>query len=254
MKLIRIGNDIQIEWAITRYGEPEDFSNKNLSVGLYDKFNNKQIFEYTIEDNVISGIFYGKDQTTNGVYRLYLTENYGEEDMISLDYIDCFCLSNKLKNQTSNGKDSSNINTEVVQLSSSINVGGTIVQSDWNETDPDSPNYIKNKPEIFSGDYDDLTNKPTIPENTSDLYNDSGFVTSSSLATVATSGNYNDLLNKPTIPTVPTNVSAFTNDAGYLTQHQSLANCVQSTTTGMRIEVVNAMPVNPDQNTLYIVA
>ena len=30
--------------------------------------------------------------------------------------------------------------------------------------------------------------------------------------------------NKPTIPTVPTNVSAFTNDAGYLTQHQSLAD------------------------------
>ena len=31
------------------------------------------------------------------------------------------------------------------------------------------------------------------------------------------SGDYNDLTNKPTIPTVPTNVSAFTNDAGYLT-------------------------------------
>ena len=28
--------------------------------------------------------------------------------------------------------------------------------------------------------------------------------------------------NKPTIPTVPTNVSAFENDAGYLTEHQSL--------------------------------
>lgn len=37
------------------------------------------------------------------------------------------------------------------------------------------------------------------------------------LATVATSGSYNDLSNKPTIPTVPTNVSAFNNDAGYLT-------------------------------------
>ena len=36
------------------------------------------------------------------------------------------------------------------------------------------------------------------------------------------SGNYNDLTNKPTIPTVPTNVSAFNNDAGYLTSHQSL--------------------------------
>lgn len=31
------------------------------------------------------------------------------------------------------------------------------------------------------------------------------------------SGSYNDLTNKPTIPTVPTKVSAFTNDAGYLT-------------------------------------
>ena len=31
------------------------------------------------------------------------------------------------------------------------------------------------------------------------------------------SGNYNDLTNKPTIPTVPTNISAFNNDSGYLT-------------------------------------
>ena len=30
------------------------------------------------------------------------------------------------------------------------------------------------------------------------------------------SGNYNDLTNKPTIPTVPSNVSAFNNDAGYM--------------------------------------
>ena len=37
------------------------------------------------------------------------------------------------------------------------------------------------------------------------------------------SGNYNDLTNKPTIPTVPTNVSAFTNDAGYLTEHQDIS-------------------------------
>ena len=32
------------------------------------------------------------------------------------------------------------------------------------------------------------------------------------------SGSYDDLTDKPTIPTVPTNVSAFTNDAHYLTQ------------------------------------
>ena len=37
------------------------------------------------------------------------------------------------------------------------------------------------------------------------------------------SGSYNDLKDKPTIPTVPTKVSAFTNDAGYLTQHQDIS-------------------------------
>jgi hypothetical protein len=42
------------------------------------------------------------------------------------------------------------------------------------------------------------------------------------VAGVATSGSYNDLKDKPAIPTVPTKVSAFKNDAGYLTQHQSL--------------------------------
>ena len=37
------------------------------------------------------------------------------------------------------------------------------------------------------------------------------------------SGSYDDLTDKPTIPTVPTNVSAFTNDAGYLTSHQDIS-------------------------------
>lgn len=43
-------------------------------------------------------------------------------------------------------------------------------------------------------------------------------------ATVATSGSYNDLSNKPSIPTVPTNVSAFTNDANYITQNIKVIN------------------------------
>lgn len=43
---------------------------------------------------------------------------------------------------------------------------------------------------------------------------------SSSLATVATSGSYADLTNKPTIPTVPTLVSAFTNDSNFQTSAQ----------------------------------
>ena len=45
-------------------------------------------------------------------------------------------------------------------------------------------------------------------------------VNPSSLALVATSGSYNDLSNKPSIPSVPTAVSAFTNDSGYQTSAQ----------------------------------
>ena len=50
-----------------------------------------------------------------------------------------------------------------------------------------------------------ILNKPTIPTKTSDLTNDSGFVESSDLATVATSGDYDDLTNKPTIPAAQVN-------------------------------------------------
>ncbi|CAB4121554.1 hypothetical protein UFOVP14_30 [uncultured Caudovirales phage] len=41
--------------------------------------------------------------------------------------------------------------------------------------------------------------------------------TAPTLATVATSGAYSDLTSKPTIPTVPTLISAFTNDSAYIT-------------------------------------
>lgn len=92
----------------------------------------------------------------------------------------------------------------------------------------------------FSGNYNDLSNKPTIPSKTSDLTNDSGYITgytetdpiySSSVASGITtndisnwngksefSGDYNDLDNKPTLfsgsyddltdkPTIPPTMS-----------------------------------------------
>ena len=56
-----------------------------------------------------------------------------------------------------------------------------------------------------SGNYNDLSNKPTIP---------AAQVNSDWDATEGKAA----ILNKPTIPTVPTNVSAFTNDMHYLTK------------------------------------
>jgi len=83
------------------------------------------------------------------------------------------------------------------------------VNADWNATSGAA--RILNKPTLFSGNYSDLVGKPT---NLSQFNNDLG------LATVATSGSYNDLSNKPTIPTVPSNVSVFNNDAHYITEAQ----------------------------------
>jgi hypothetical protein len=90
-----------------------------------------------------------------------------------------------------------------------------------------SGNYddLTNKPTLFSGSYNDLTNKPTIPNNTNQLINGAGFITSASLAwanisgkptfaTVATSGSYNDLTNKPTIPAAYTLPTATTSVLG----------------------------------------
>lgn len=55
------------------------------------------------------------------------------------------------------------------------------------------------KTQLFSGSYDDLTDVPALVVS------------------------YNDLTDKPVIPTIPTNISAFSNDVGYLTNHQDLS-------------------------------
>ncbi len=91
-------------------------------------------------------------------------------------------------------------------------------------------------PAGFSGDYNDLTNQPTIPTvptNVSAFTNDAGYLTSfteSQIISISNdtiyltggsfvklpagfSGDYNDLINKPSIPT---NISELTNDAGYV--------------------------------------
>lgn len=66
-----------------------------------------------------------------------------------------------------------------------------------------------------TGSYSDLTNKPTIPTTTSELTNNSGFVKSTELSAVAFSDSYNDLIDTPTIPTT---TSQLTNDSGFVTR------------------------------------
>lgn len=80
----------------------------------------------------------------------------------------------------------------------------------------------------------------------------------SDLSTVATTGSYNDLSNKPTIPTVPTNISSFNNDSGYLTAHQDItgkedkSNKVTSlSSSSTDTEYPSAKAVFTNMGTLY---
>lgn len=93
MKNIRIGNDIACVWTISRNGQPEDFSNKNLQLYLLNQYGVKVDMDFTIEEgNNIKFTFYGKDQTTTGIYRCILVENKGEEGMNTVDSCDAFNL------------------------------------------------------------------------------------------------------------------------------------------------------------------
>ena len=95
------------------------------------------------------------------------------------------------------------------------------VPSDWDATEGVS--RILNRPNLAevatSGRYSDLRNKPKLSTvATSGSYND--LSNKPNLSTVATSGNYNDLNNKPTIPT---NTSQLTNDSGFVTSSGRVA-------------------------------
>ena len=105
MRTIRKGNDISINWSLFRNDKEESFEFKTVNVYLCDKHGCTMPFEYTINGNIIQGVFYGKDQVALGTYSLVLVENEGLEDMVTLDYVDFFLFASKLKNTTTSGQD-----------------------------------------------------------------------------------------------------------------------------------------------------
>jgi hypothetical protein len=112
---------------------------------------------------------------------------------------------------------------------------------------------------LFSGDYNDLTNKPTIPADISDLTDITGLLGAATVdltnyytkgevdALIPTvfSGDYNDLINKPTIPDVTgfatttdvanavANINTFSGSYNDLTDKPTLQNL--SAGTGIQI-------------------
>lgn len=92
MDKIRIGNELIVNWNITRIGKPEDLESKKLKLFLRTGFDKMEISEYIVKDSVISFNFYGKDQVHTGIYVCVLVENGGELGMTTIDSSPAFEL------------------------------------------------------------------------------------------------------------------------------------------------------------------
>ena len=89
----------------------------------------------------------------------------------------------------------------------------------------------------FDGDYNSLVNKPTIPTKTSQLTNDSGFITDAALTGYAKTTD------------IPTKTSQLENDSHYITANEAPVTSVNSKTGAVQL---NASDVGALPNTTVI--
>ena len=113
------------------------------------------------------------------------------------------------------------------------------VQSDWNVTDTTSDAYIKNKPTLFSGSYNDLTNKPTIPTV------NNGQLTIQKNGTNVATFTANQSGNATANITVPTKVSELTNDSGFTTNTGTVTSVKVGDTSYSPSSGVVSLPAYP---------
>lgn len=73
MTTIRIGNDITIRATVTRQGEAEDFTGKELALVLRSPYERIEL-PFTRVDNVLTAQWLGSNQTKTGRYTLTLIE------------------------------------------------------------------------------------------------------------------------------------------------------------------------------------
>lgn len=103
-------------------------------------------------------------------------------DLDGLTYLWGKITSKFVAKETGKGLSSNDYTTAEKTKLANIAAGAEVnVQSDWSVTSTSSDAYIKNK--------------PTIPDSTSDLTNDSGFITSSDLGDFYTKTETDDLLD-----------------------------------------------------------
>lgn len=119
------------------------------------------------------------------------------------------------------------ITENVISVDNTVALKEDIITSYDDLSDKPDLSVYELKTDAFSGDYDDLTNKPTLFSGDYDDLTDKPDLSVYELKTDAFSGDYDDLTNKPTIPTA---TSQLTNDSGFITSSAIPTNYVTTDT------------------------
>lgn len=245
MKRYRIGKDVANRINVRTNGEYTPLAGRDISLQMTDPKGCKTWENFTIVDDYkMLFVFYGKGQKHTGTYQLTVWENYGNVGQTAVDCIGAFRLV--VNTTLEGGEDPEGLDTEVNDLELDISTaeGGTggdtnvieIVKVNGTALTPDSNKAVDVPvPTALSGLTDDSTHRTVTDTEKSNWNSKSDF-----------SGSYNDLADKPTIPTVPSNVSAFTNDSHYV------ASTAITTIVSMTQAQYDALATK-DANTLYVI-
>lgn len=179
----------------------------------------------TIENNVISATFDSED--------IDLSNYYNKTEIDNMEQVVASSI-NDLNSRINAKPDASDVYTksEIEQMeqvvAASLNDLNTRLGTKANTSDIYTKSEVDQAiDEAIAGGVADLTNYYTKSESDA-KYATQTVINEEIAARITAIREVNTTLeskaDKSEIPTVPTNVSAFTNDAGYLTQHQSLSN------------------------------
>jgi hypothetical protein len=152
---IRIGNDIEIRWAVYNAVEPSEdgglqmeeypVEGKNISVYFNSKYNRQKAGYVSLKGNIVYCRFYGKDQQFFGPYSVVLIENEGGDGMHTLDECKAFelvgCSHDTDKH---NGNGFISVSTIELETIAQIGIAGEKIEID-EELSETSTNPVQNK-------------------------------------------------------------------------------------------------------------
>ena len=217
----------------------------------------------TIENNVISATFDGEDIDLSNYYDKTEIDNMEQVVAASLNDLNTRINAKPDASDVCSTEDFEEMEQVVA---ASLNDLNSRINAKPDASDIYSKSEIEEMEQVVAASLNDLNTRLGAKANTSDVYTKSEvdqaideaiagggadltnyYTKSESDAKYATQTVVNEEIaaritairevnttlaskaDKSEMPTVPTNVSAFTNDAGYLTQHQSLSNYYDKT-------------------------